>query len=421
MTRSQPQTPVILYVRPSDHRRTAIAEYADHFELALRRIEGARTISILPPDLSERIDSRADRDRVVRFASSVARLYRGLRSDVVVHVEAGNALHREFWAGWALMRRLPRVRVFCTIHDPPMLCSNPYRYIRTEFEGRTPVRIANVALTKTAETVVGWMKRRVERRFIARCRAVVALKQGGIDALRCAPAFRDSVLVRVPHVFASDSGAAAPAVGPPGVVRPLTIAMFCFLGPDKGIFELLEAFDTMSQRRSLTASDAPPPRLAIFGAAQQGTETAAFFDRVRERIARSPFRDRIDFSPGYVESAERDRRLAGADVLVLPFAPVERIAFSSASLIRAMGLGKAVVASRTGTVEEEISDGQSGLLYPPGDAQALADRLHALVADRALRERLAAAAAERIRSEHSPEAIAARMAEIYGIDHSCPR
>ncbi|MBN1867818.1 glycosyltransferase [Candidatus Sumerlaeota bacterium] len=414
MARSDPQTPTILYVRPSDPRRTAIAEYADHFELALRRIEGAHVVTLPSPDVSERIDSKADRERAVRDASSHARLYRGFGSNAIVHVEQGNALHREFWTGWALMRGLPRARFFCTIHDPPTLCSNPYRYVRTEFEGRTPVRIANVALTKMAETVVGWRKRRVERRFVSGCRAALVLKEGGLDALRGAPLFRGPELVRIAHVFASDDASASVPRPERNVASP-TIGMFCFLGPDKRIGDLLDAFDRVSERLAREAPDGARPNLAIFGAPQRGVETESFFEGVRARIARSPYRDRIDFSPGFIEESERDRRLAAIDILVLPFAPVERIAFSSAGLIRAMALGKAVVASQTGTVEEEVRDGQNGLVYPPGDVDALADRLHALVADPALRERIASAAAEHVRSEHSPEALASRLAQIYGI------
>ena len=51
------------------------------------------------------------------------------------------------------------------------------------------------------------------------------------------------------------------------------------------------------------------------------------------------------------------------------------------TLLEAMALGCAVVASRLSGIDAAVVDGESGLLVPPGDAGALAAALEALLAD----------------------------------------
>jgi len=80
------------------------------------------------------------------------------------------------------------------------------------------------------------------------------------------------------------------------------------------------------------------------------------------------------------------------------------------SLLDAMDYGVAVVASRVGGIPDLVHDGQTGLLVPPGDAQALAQALLRLYRDPALRQTLAAGAQARL-ADYTP----ARMAERYRV------
>jgi glycosyltransferase involved in cell wall biosynthesis len=77
-----------------------------------------------------------------------------------------------------------------------------------------------------------------------------------------------------------------------------------------------------------------------------------------------------------------------------------------------MAAGRAVVAAAGGGPAEMIDDGSSGLLYPPGDVDALAEALRRLAADAGLRARLAAAGREKAR-EFAPETIAAKVTDVY--------
>jgi glycosyltransferase involved in cell wall biosynthesis len=69
------------------------------------------------------------------------------------------------------------------------------------------------------------------------------------------------------------------------------------------------------------------------------------------------------------------------------------------SILEAMAAGLPVVASEVGGIPEIVVDGETGLLVPPGDADALAGALRRLLDDPELRRRLGAAGRARV-EEH---------------------
>jgi colanic acid/amylovoran biosynthesis glycosyltransferase len=72
------------------------------------------------------------------------------------------------------------------------------------------------------------------------------------------------------------------------------------------------------------------------------------------------------------------------------------------SLMEAMAHSVPVVSTETGGIPEMLGEG-AGLLVPPGDAEALADALHRLLRDPALRSRLGTAGRRRIEEQYSVE------------------
>jgi glycosyltransferase involved in cell wall biosynthesis len=71
-----------------------------------------------------------------------------------------------------------------------------------------------------------------------------------------------------------------------------------------------------------------------------------------------------------------------------------------------------LVATAVGGLPELVRDGETGVLVPPRNPEALADAVGRLLVDRDLRARLAAAAAEEL-SGLTIEAVACRFAELY--------
>ena len=83
------------------------------------------------------------------------------------------------------------------------------------------------------------------------------------------------------------------------------------------------------------------------------------------------------------------------------------------ALVEAMALGVPVLACRAGGVPEIVTDGQTGLLVPPGDVDALAAGLWRLLSDDALRGSLAAKAAPDAAARFEAKSMAEQYQKLY--------
>ena len=81
--------------------------------------------------------------------------------------------------------------------------------------------------------------------------------------------------------------------------------------------------------------------------------------------------------------------LNAVDIIVLPSISSEDF---PNIVLDAMAAGKAVLASRFSGIQEQVTDGESGLLVPPGDSDAIAAALVTLCGDENIRKRLGDAA-----------------------------
>jgi len=170
---------------------------------------------------------------------------------------------------------------------------------------------------------------------------------------------------------------------PEGVV----IGVVCALRPEKDLFTLIDAFKRVR-------GDHPEARLVIVGSGP-----------MREALAAAAG-DGTHFYPATADVAPWLRAI---DVFVLPSLS-EAL---SNSLMEAMACGCCPVASNVGGNPELVTDGEHGLLFPAGDAGALAECLGRLLRDAGLRLRLAANAEAKMHSGFTREAAAKRMGEVY--------
>ncbi|PRY49988.1 glycosyltransferase involved in cell wall biosynthesis [Geodermatophilus tzadiensis] len=229
---------------------------------------------------------------------------------------------------------------------------------------------------------------RVERGALCRADAVVVLTERTAAAVRDdgVPADR---LSTIPSGFDPSLFTGSPADVFPGVARP-RIGYVGRLAPQKSPGTLVEAFGRMREEAALVVVGDGPDRALVHRLA-----------------ATSPATGRITLA-GFVEHARVPAVLGSLDVLVLPSAYEEM----GSVLTEAMAAGLPVVASRVGGIPEVVRHGDTGLLVPPGDVDALAAALDRVTGDAALRARLAAGARARA-VDYSWPALAGRVAEVY--------
>ena len=93
-------------------------------------------------------------------------------------------------------------------------------------------------------------------------------------------------------------------------------------------------------------------------------------------------------------------------------------AVGCSTLVEAMAMGKAIVATKTSTMEAYIEDGVSGVLVPEGDAEAMATAIRELWGDEAKRRRLGEAArrfaVEQLDAERFAGALACFFKSVIG-------
>jgi glycosyltransferase involved in cell wall biosynthesis len=151
------------------------------------------------------------------------------------------------------------------------------------------------------------------------------------------------------------------------------------LNRGKGLHHAVEAL-------SLLRGQAPSAQLVVVGA---GEEREAL-ETLAGRLGVAP---RVRFVGRQPREAVA-RYLAAADVFVFP---VEQEEAAPLAVLEAMSVGVPVVAARIGGVPEVIDrPGENGVLFPPADAQTLAEAVGRLVSDDELRRRVGAAGRQRV-------------------------
>ncbi len=169
------------------------------------------------------------------------------------------------------------------------------------------------------------------------------------------------------------------------------------LAPEKGLDILIQALAKIKDRKHL--------RLKIAGVGR-GRDVMPLMGLAR----------RLDVADNIEWLGPVDKifpLMASADIGVLPSIVKEACPLAP---LEFMSQGIPVIASACGGTPELITDGQEGLLVPPGDADALAAAIEKLAADPELRHRLGANARKAYQTNLSYPAFFTAITEHYLAD-----
>jgi len=252
-----------------------------------------------------------------------------------------------------------------------------------------------------------WAARRAGLPCVATAHSTNAWKWFGAGGtiIAVSRAVRESLLahglpaagVHVVHSGVRDLGVRARCADAGGA---LTLVMLSRLERVKGHDLVLEALREVGDRLSC--------RLLVFG-----PDDSDWARRLRELAVSLGVVDRVEFRGA---TDDPGSALALADIVL---APSRREALSL-TLIEAASVKRAAIAADIGGIPEVVVDGETGLLFPAGDAHALAQAILRLGGDAGARQRLARAARERFEQAFTLDAMLDGTLRVYALVSPAP-
>ena len=329
---------------------------------------------------------------------------RGYRTVLVAHPEGelasraseGHDLIRlapraevDLHAGWKLSRIVKDLRPDVVhAHDPHgvALASLALSFLTN---GKCPRLVASrrVAFHLKGHAFSRWKYHQVDR-FIAASNAIHHMLVGdGIDPARVVTVYEGIDVHRVQAEPAANIHAEfwlptqAPVVG---AVAALT--------QEKGHKYLIDA-------AALVVRDVPDARFVILG---EGDLRPALERQIKELHL-----DKHVVLPGF--RADILSFIKSFDLFVMS----SLFEGLGTSLLDAMALSKATVASDTGGIPEVVAHGETGLLVPPRDARALASAIATLLKDHERRDGMGRAGLKRVQRLFSAEQMVNKTVDVY--------
>jgi glycosyltransferase involved in cell wall biosynthesis len=229
--------------------------------------------------------------------------------------------------------------------------------------------------------------------------AFIAVSQFGADQMAGYLGLARSRIQVVP-LGISFEGHAKRAGGDPD---PFTIGYLGRIAPEKGLHLLCEAYHRLVSR------GAPLPPSRVWAAGYLGPEHRAYLAGIERRMADWGLSAQFRYH-GELDRGAKLAYLRELSVLSVPGAYEDP---KGLFLLEAMASGVPLVQPRRGAAAEIVETTGGGILVAPGDPEALADGLAALMSDPLMRRAYGSRGYDGVRNHYGAAGMRDRALEVY--------
>lgn len=222
-------------------------------------------------------------------------------------------------------------------------------------------------------------------RFFSQADKVLALSEHAADWIESISGRRDNIDVlynTVPDFNVSTENRSSQC-----------ILFLGHIGDRKGIFDLVPAFAKLLK-------DYPHAELRIGGVGEM--------ERLQSMIKELDIEANVKLL-GWVVGEQKEQELAQADIFCLP----SNNEAMPMGVLEAMSAGMTIVTTPVGGVPEIIHHDQNGLLFTPGDQDALYDCMSQIFADEEKKQALGKAAKQYFAEHLSEKVILSQLQKVY--------
>ncbi len=181
-----------------------------------------------------------------------------------------------------------------------------------------------------------------------------------------------------------------------------TVGYLSRMCPDKGLDTLVEGFAILKAKSGLR-----DVRLRIAGGATVGDK--AFVNQITKDLHRQGLLEYVEFLPDF-DWPERANFLKSLSVLCVP---EKRPVAGGVYVLEAWATGVPVVEPDMGAFCELVGETGGGLLYEPGNTEALAESLEILLCDRQRAVDMGQRGRDAVCKQYNIERTAERMVEVF--------
>ncbi|WP_197527617.1 glycosyltransferase family 4 protein [Posidoniimonas polymericola] len=184
--------------------------------------------------------------------------------------------------------------------------------------------------------------------------------------------------------------------------HPLTVGYLARVCPEKGLHLLVEACTHLAASR-------PDLDFTLKAAGYLGEGDRRYLEKLQAEVAQGPLAERFE----YLGELDRPQKLAFLHSLDVFSTPTVYRESKGLPAIEALAHGVPLVLPEHGSFPEFVEHTGGGLLFPPGDANALAAQIARLLTERAYAQQLADAGHGVVHDHYHDERMARETVAVY--------